>query len=283
MSMGSLHWAAKIWQAWRRSVMKWGGRGSFAVAALAPLVTLVVLLAAWQIYVQVAQVNPLILPAPVQIWQATIADWWQIAPALQTTLYETIAGFGYALAFGVASALLLDLLPPLRQALYPLFVASQSIPLVALAPLLQLWFGTDLSAKIIIIVLVCFFPITVAGLDGLRATDPELLRLFRGFGASRWQILLEVRLPNALPSLFSGMRIAIAYSVIGAIFSEYTGANQGLGIYLREKQAAFRVDLVIGAIAITALASVALFVLTMALERLAIPWFYAERRRERQG
>jgi ABC-type nitrate/sulfonate/bicarbonate transport system permease component len=274
---------ARAWHAWRRSAILQGGKVAAAVAILAPAVMLFFLLAAWQIYVNAAHINPLILPAPMQIWRATIADWRQIAPALQTTLFETLAGFGYALVFGVASALLLDLLPPLRQALYPLFVASQSIPLVALAPLLQLWFGTDLSAKIIIIVLVCFFPITVAGLDGLRATDPELLRLFRGFGASRWQILWDVRLPNALPSLFSGMRIAIAYSVIGAIFSEYVGANQGLGIYLREKQAAFRVDLVIGAIAITAIASVALFALTMLLERVAIPWFYAERRRERQG
>ncbi len=246
----------------------------------APLLALAVLLGLWQAYVVLGQVNALILPAPSQVAQVTAADWPHLQPALLTTLQETAIGFGYALAFGLAAAALLDLIPLLRQALYPLFVASQSVPIVALAPLLQLWFGTDITAKVIVIVLICFFPITVAGLDGLRATDPELIRLFRGFGASRWRIFWDVRLPNALPALFSGVRIAITYSVIGAIFSEYIGADQGLGVYLRQKQAAFRVDLVIGAIGVTALASVALFLLVMLIERLVIPWFYAERRRE---
>jgi len=146
-----------------------------------------------------------------------------------------------------------------------------------------LWFGTDLTAKVIVIVLVCFFPITVAGMDGLRATEPDLIRLYRSFGASSWQILYLVRLPNALPSIFSGIRIAITYSVIGAIFSEYVGADQGLGVYLRLKQAAFRVDLVIGAIAVTAIASVALFLLVMLIERITIPWFFAARRKVQGG
>lgn len=246
----------------------------------APVLALVALLGLWQAYVVLGHVNALILPAPSQVAQVTASDWPRLQPALLTTLQETAIGFGYALAFGLIAAALLDLLPLLRQALYPLFVASQSVPIVALAPLLQLWFGTDITAKVIVIVLICFFPITVAGLDGLRATDPELIRLFRGFGATRWRIFWDVRLPNALPALFSGVRIAITYSVIGAIFSEYIGADQGLGVYLRQKQAAFRVDLVIGAIAVTALASVALFLLVMLIERLAIPWFYAERRRE---
>jgi ABC-type nitrate/sulfonate/bicarbonate transport system permease component len=256
----------------------WRRVGRQAARIAAPLVALGFLLGLWQAYVVWGNVNALILPAPSQVWQVTVANWAQLQPALFTTVQETAIGFCYALVFGLASAALLDLIGPLRQALYPLFVASQSIPIVALAPLLQLWFGTDITAKVIVIVLVCFFPITVAGLDGLRATEPELIRLFRGFGASRWRVFYEVRLPNALPALFSGIRIAITYSVIGAIFSEYIGANQGLGVYLRQKQAAFRVDLVIGAIAVTALASVALFGLVMLIERLAIPWFYAERK-----
>lgn len=251
-----------------------------ALQIFAPVGALLVLLAAWQGYASQGQVNPLILPTPLQVVQVTRADWWELQPALQVTLFETVVGFAYALGFGILCAALLDLIPPLRHALYPLLVASQSIPLIALAPLLQLWFGTDLTAKVIVITLVCFFPITVAGLDGLRATDPQLIRLYRGFGAGAWRIFWAVRAPNALPALFSGIRIAITYSVIGAIFSEYVGADQGLGVYMRNKQHAFRVDLVIGAIGVTALASVALFVLVLALERIAIPWFYAERRRD---
>ncbi len=266
-------WAAIDWPQARRATFRALRR------AVAPVGALVALLGAWQAYVVFNDINPLILPAPSQVWQDTLGDWWQLQPALVVTLQETAVGFAYAFVFGLGTAGLLDLIPLARRALYPLFVASQSIPIVALAPLLQLWFGTDLTAKVIVIVLVCFFPITVAGLDGLRATDPDLIRLYRGFGASPWRIFRAVRLPNALPALFSGVRIAITYSVIGAIFSEYVGADQGLGVYLREKQAAFRVDLVIGAIAVTALASVALFLLTLLVERLAIPWFYAERRR----
>ncbi|MBA3825234.1 MAG: ABC transporter permease [Ktedonobacterales bacterium] len=263
----------------RLAALSWGHLGRDAAKILAPLGALAVLLAFWQIYVVAARVNTLILPPPSQIVRVTVADWAHVQQALLATLGETAIGFAVALTFGLLCAALLDLLAPVRQALYPLLVASQSIPIVAIAPLLQLWFGTDLTAKVIVITLVCFFPITVAGLDGLRATEPDLLRLYRGFGASAARILWEVRLPGALPALFSGIRIAITYSVVGAIFSEYIGAEQGLGVYLRQKQAAFRVDLVIGVVAVTALASIALFLLVMLIERLAIPWFYAERRR----
>jgi ABC-type nitrate/sulfonate/bicarbonate transport system permease component len=267
-------WGAIEWRRGWRSA--WRG----ARRVIAPTVVLALLIAAWQAYVVWGNVDSLILPAPSQVWQATLADWPNLWPNLIVTLQETAIGFGYALLFGALAAALLDLIPSVRRAFYPIFVASQSIPLVALAPLLQLWFGPDLTAKVIVIVLVCFFPITVAGLDGLRATDPDLIRLYRSFGASPWRIFRAVRLPNALPALFSGIRIAITYSVIGAIFSEYTGANQGLGIYLRDKQAAFQIDLVIGTVAVAALVSIGLFVLVQIVERLAIPWFYAARKGE---
>lgn len=267
-----------LWQAlvvgrhWRDSASR----------VLAPSIALTLLLGAWQAYAVWGNVNPLLLPTPLHVWHVTVADWPNLQPALLTTLYETTIGFTWALTFGLVSATLLDLVPLLQRSLYPLFVASQTIPIVAVAPLLQLWLGTDLSAKVIIIVLSCFFPITVAGLDGLRATDPELIRLYRSFGASSWQIFRAVRLPNALPSLFSGIRIAITYSVISAIFSEYIGATQGLGVYLALRQHEFRVDLVIGVIGVTALATIALFLLTMVIERLTIPWFYAERRSQKE-
>jgi ABC-type nitrate/sulfonate/bicarbonate transport system permease component len=267
--------------AWQTLVMGWR-RHDIASRVLAPTIALALLVGAWQAYAVWGNVNPLLLPTPLHVWQVTVGDWSNLQPALLTTLYETTIGFAWALAFGLISAALLDLVPLLQRGLYPLFVASQTIPIVAIAPLLQLWLGTELSAKVIIIVLSCFFPITVAGLDGLRATDPELIRLYRSFGASSWQIFRAVRLPNALPSLFSGIRIAITYSVISAIFSEYIGATQGLGVYLALRQHEFRVDLVIGAIVVTALATIALFLLTMVIERLAIPWFYAERQSKKE-
>jgi ABC-type nitrate/sulfonate/bicarbonate transport system permease component len=244
----------------------------------APLVTLLALLALWQAYVALGHVNPIILPSPLRIVQAMHADWANFAPNLAVTLSETLIGFAWAIASGVAFAALLDLVPVARQGLYPLLVATQSVPLIALAPILEFWFGIGLASKVIVIVLSCFFPITVASLDGLAATDPELIRLYRSFGASAWQIWRSVRLPNALPALFSGLRIAISYSVIGAIFAEYVGADQGVAVYIQARLHAFRLDLILGAIAVTALVSIALFLGVMVVERLVIPWFYAERR-----
>ena len=251
---------------------------SMVVRVAAPAFTLLLLFAIWQGYAVWGGINPIILPSPVHVFQVTVENWHNLRLAINTTLYETAIGFGWALLFGAVSAMLLDLVPALRRGLYPIFVASQSIPIVAIAPLLQLWFGVGLNAKVIVIVLSCFFPVTVAGLDGLRASDPDLIRLYRTFGAGRWRIFRSVRLPGALPSFFSGIRIAISYSVIGAIFSEYIGSTQGLGVYMLDSQHAFRIDLVIGAVLVTALISVALFVSVMGIERLTVPWFYAERR-----
>jgi len=159
-------------------------------------------------------------------------------------------------------------------------VASQTIPIITLAPLLVLWFGFGLVSKSIVVLLVCFFPIVVALADGLRSADPELIRLFRAFGAGSVRIFWSVRLPGALPSLFSGVRIAIAYSVIGAIFGEYVGASAGLGFYMQLKQHSFATAGVLAAIVVTALLSIALFASVALVERLALPWYFLQRRRE---
>jgi ABC-type nitrate/sulfonate/bicarbonate transport system permease component len=194
------------------------------------------------------------------------------------TLQETVIGFALALAAGVAFGTLIDFSPWLRRAIYPLLVASQTIPIITLAPLLVLWFGFGLVSKSIVVLLVCFFPIVVALADGLRSADPELIRLFRAFGAGPVRILWSVRLPGALPSLFSGVRIAITYSVIGAIFGEYVGASAGLGFYMQLKK--FSPAAVLAAIVVTALLSIALFASVAIVERLALPWYYLQRRRE---
>src|SRR5262249_30836433 len=152
----------------------------------------------------------------VILWQHTLV-----------TLSETAVGFAAALAAGTLFGAAIDFSSWLRRALYPLLVTSQTIPIITLAPLLVLWLGYALRSKAIVVLLVCFFPITVALADGLRSADPELMKLYRSFGAGRVRIFWSVRLPGALPALFSGIRIAITYSVIGAIFSEYIGANAG--------------------------------------------------------
>jgi ABC-type nitrate/sulfonate/bicarbonate transport system permease component len=239
------------------------------------------LLLLWQLYAGRPGGDQQILPTPVAVWNALVAQREALWGHTMVTLYETAVGFTAALVAGVVFAALIDFSPWLRRALYPLLVVSQTIPIITLAPLLVLWFGFGVLSKTIVITLVCFFPITVALADGLRGADPELIKLYRTFGAGRWRIFRAVKLPGALPSLFSGVRIAVAYSVIGAIFAEYVGAEAGLGFFIQQKQHGFATAAVLAAIVVTALLSLALFGLVALIERLALPWYYLQRREPR--
>jgi NitT/TauT family transport system permease protein len=247
------------------------------IPALALLAALVLL---WQWYASRPDIDAQILPTPLAVWGVLVGQRGILWQHMLVTLQETLIGFALALVAGVAFGTLIDFSPWLRRAIYPLLVASQTIPIITLAPLLVLWFGFGLVSKSIVVLLVCFFPIVVALADGLRSADPELIRLFRAFGAGPVRIFWSVRLPGALPSLFSGVRIAIAYSVIGAIFGEYVGASAGLGFYMQLKQHSFATAGVLAAIVVTALLSIALFASVAIVERLALPWYYLQRRRE---
>jgi len=191
------------------------------------------LLALWELYVRAGQVSVQVLPAPTTIVQALIDNWNVIYDNTIQTLLETVLGMGVAILLGLLLAIMLDISSWLRRAIYPLLVTSQTIPIIALAPLLLIWIGYDIRPKLIVVALYCFFPIAIACADGLASAEPELLNLLRSMRASRWQILWLVRLPGAMPAFFSGLRIAATYSVIGAIFGEYVGAEKGLGIYMQ--------------------------------------------------
>jgi ABC-type nitrate/sulfonate/bicarbonate transport system permease component len=254
-------------------------RSSRWTAALLPApLLLLALLLLWQAYASSPSVDQQLLPTPLAVWAAIVSQRDILWANTLVTLYETAVGFGAALVAGLLFGALIDASPWLRRALYPLLVASQTIPIITLAPLLVLWFGFGLVSKSIVVLLVCFFPIAVAFADGLRGADPELIKLFRSFGASRLRIFWSIRVPGALPALFSGVRIAVTYSVIGAIFSEYVGAEAGLGFYMQLKQHSAATAAVLAAIVVTALASIALFALTALVERLALPWYYTQGR-----
>jgi ABC-type nitrate/sulfonate/bicarbonate transport system permease component len=175
----------------------------------------------------------------------------------------------------------MDQMAWLRRSLYPMLIASQTIPVIAIAPLMIIWFGFGLLPKVLLIVLVTFFPIVVALLDGFASTEREAMDLLRTMGASRQQIFRLVRFPGALPQMFTGLRISATYAVLAAIFAEYVGAYQGLGIWMSTSKSSFRTDLVFGAIAISALISVSLFMLIGLLARVVMPWYYAEGRRSK--
>lgn len=247
----------------------------------APSLALVLgLLVVWEVAVRLAEVPAWLLPAPSRIWAALVRTWPLLVQHTGQTLWEAVLGLGVALVTGVTLAGLMDFWRPLRRALYPLLVTSQTIPPFAIAPLLVIWLGFGVAPKVVVVTLVCFFPIAVNTVDGLTGADPDLVALLRAMGASRRQVWIKVRLPSALPSFFGGLRIAATYSVLGAIFGEWVGARAGLGIYLQRSFSASLTDQVFATIVVIAALSMGLFGLVMLVERLALPWYYSAAREE---
>jgi len=242
---------------------------------LPPLGLILALVALWELAARLLEIQPWLLPAPSQIAAAGAAAREILGPHIWQTAQETLWGFALALAVGLSLGVLIEVSPFLRNALYPLLVVSQTIPTIAIAPLLAIWLGYGIWPKIIVVGLVCFFPIVVSTADGLRGVDPELVALLRTMGASPGEIFRLVRLPGALPAIFSGIKIAITYSVVGAILGEWVGASRGLGVFMLRATNSFRTDWVFASIAITALLSICLFALTALVERLALRWRYA--------
>ncbi len=239
----------------------------------------VTLLVFWELSVRVGQISPRVLPAPIAIVQALISNWGIIYDNTIQTLLETVLGMVVATLLGLLLAILLDTSSWMRRAIYPLLITSQTIPIIALAPLLLIWFGYDIGPKVLVVALYCFFPIAVACADGLAGAEPELIKLLRSMRATRWQILWLVRLPGAMPSFFSGLRIAATYSVTGAIFGEYVGAEKGLGIYMKLEANSFATVQVFAAILVTAVLSLLLFGLVSLIERIALPWYHGAKAR----
>jgi ABC-type nitrate/sulfonate/bicarbonate transport system permease component len=244
-----------------------------------PAVLLVAaILVAWDAYVRLAGVSPVVLPGPLRIAEAL---WTFRDDALRhaiPTLLETVIGFAIAIVLGIAVAVLMDRATAVRRAVEPLLVTSQTIPVVALAPLFLLWFGFGLLPKVLIVVLVTFFPIVVALLHGFRSAPREAEDLLSSYGATDWQAFRKLRWPAALPSLFVGLRISVVYAVIGAVFGEYVGAREGLGIWMQLSQNAFRTDLVFAAIVVTSAVSLLLYWVVGVVRRVTIPWAPGVRR-----
>ena len=227
---------------------------------------------AWQGVASLHSVDDLTLASPVDTARALGSDRSLLLSNAGVTLGEVLLGLAVAVVAGAGAALAMHLARPLRDAAYPLLIASQAIPIVVLAPLLVLAFDYGIGPKIAIVGLVCFFPVTVNLLDGLRATDAELLKLMRSLGASRARTLWKVELPAALPYLFSGLRVAATVSVIGAVFGEWAGAEDGLGrLVLLGTQQLETARAYAGIVLLTVMA-LALFAAVTLAERAAVPW-----------
>jgi ABC-type nitrate/sulfonate/bicarbonate transport system permease component len=244
-----------------------------------PILFLLLLLLLWQGLNWLGGAELWLLPSPWQIVTEGVDSWLHLGLPQHTlqTLAEAGLGFLLAVATALVLALVVDFSPLLRRTVYPLLVVSQTIPIIAIAPILVLWLGYGIMPKVLVVALVCFFPIVISTADGLRSTDPEWTALLRSMGANRWQIFSKVRFPNALPAFFSGLKVAITYSVIGAVIGEWVGGNLGLAIFMRLAHNSMRFGREFAGIAIVSLLSIVLFLVVAGLERLALPWYYARR------
>ena len=236
---------------------------------------LVVLVAVWEWTVRARDVADYLMPPPSQVWTAFLDQRGVLPAHIQTTLSEALLGLFFAIVLGVGLAALIASLPLARRVLYPVLVVSQNIPVLVLAPLLAVWFGFGLMPKVLIVVLIGFFPIAVNTAEGLMNADREMIALVRSMGASRWQVLRTVLVPSAVPSFFAGLQIGAAYAVIGAVIAEWMGASSGLGLFITRSQRAFRTDQIFMAVVVIALVSIALFVSVQLLARVAMPWRHA--------
>lgn len=243
-----------------------------AARILPPLALLAVILAAWEAAVRAFGIPFYILPAPTRIAGELVTDHALLFAEAAVTLGEVLLGFAIAFVVGVVLALLIFSSRTVERAVYPLVIASQTVPVFAIAPLLVVWFGYGMLSKVVMAALIVFFPIVVNTVDGLRAADPDMVNLLKILGARPGQIVRRVRVPAALPFVFSGTRIAIATSVIGAVIGEWVGSTRGLGYLMIHANAQLHIDLVFAVIVYLSVMATALFWTVSLVEWAALPW-----------
>jgi ABC-type nitrate/sulfonate/bicarbonate transport system permease component len=226
----------------------------------------------WEVVVRLGQIPPFILPSPIRVLPTMVEVFPDLLPHLRITLLEFAIGFSLALLLAIFIALLMDALPLAKKMVYPLLVVSQTVPIISVAPLFLIWFGYGILPKVLVVILVCFFPIGISLLEGLAAVDAELLKLLKAMGASRFQIYRLVKIPAALPALLAGLKISASYSIMGAIIGEWLGAMQGIGYYMNLAQHAFSVDRVLVAVLVITILSLAVFKIVCLLEKILMPW-----------
>jgi ABC-type nitrate/sulfonate/bicarbonate transport system permease component len=242
------------------------------VTWLGPLAVLALATGAWEVAARIGAVENYLLPAPSEVATALVDDRALLLPDAWTTAQEILLGFALAVVVGLALALLLHFSPLLRRSLYPLVVASQAVPVIVIAPILVIWFGFGMAPKLIVIALICFFPIVVNTLDGLQSVDRDHVKMLRTLNASRGDVFRYLELPASLPFLFSGAKIAVAVAVIGAVFGELVGSDAGLGHAIQIGTAQLETARVFACVLILSVMAIGLFALVAALERWALPW-----------
>ena len=233
-------------------------------------VALIVLL--WQMVSSFGIVDAFMLPSPIQVLKAFVSEFPALMQHSLVTLAEAFLGLFFGILLGFAVAVLMDHFEILYKACFPLIVLTQTIPTVAIAPLLVLWFGYEMMPKVILIVITTFFPLAVGLLSGFKAADEDAINLLRAMGAGRWQIFRYIKFPGAMPQFFSGLRISASYAVVGAVISEWLGGFSGLGVYMTRVKQAFAFDKMFAVIFLISAISLLLMKGVDLLQKKLMPW-----------
>lgn len=236
------------------------------------LAALVIIIIVWQAASAGGLVPGYMLPSPVKVVEALISEFPLLMENAKVTLTEAFLGLFCGIVLGFVMAVIMDRFERLYQALYPLIVVTQTVPTVAIAPLLVLWFGYEMLPKVILIVIVTFFPITVGLLNGFRSADPDMMNLLRSMGAGRFQIFRYIKLPGAMGQFFASLRISASYSVVGAVISEWLGGFNGLGVYMTRVKKAFAFDKMFAVIILISVISLILMKLVDLLQKRCMAW-----------
>ncbi|MEI7616404.1 MAG: ABC transporter permease [Actinomycetota bacterium] len=242
------------------------------ISNLYSLIFFLLLVAIWEIVCRTGSVPAYILPAPSTIIYSLTVNFKLMWLHILVTVFETLTGFAAAVFLGMFIAILMDGIPFVKKVLYPLIVTSQTIPIITVAPLFIIWFGYGYLPKIIIVVLICFFPISVSFLQGLGSVDLDLINLLKSMGAGKYHLYRIVKFPAALGGLFSGLKIAATYSIMGATIGEWVGGKDGIGVYMLRAKFSFATDKVFGAIIVITFLSIALLKLIELIEKKSMPW-----------
>ena len=237
-----------------------------------PVIVIFAVLFVWQLICMAGVVPGYMLPAPTDVFSAFAEDYMLLLEHAQVTLLEAFLGLLIGMTLGFLSAALMDAFPIVRKGLYPVLVLTQTIPPVAIAPLLVLWFSYGIAPKVVLVVLVSFFPVAIGLYEGFRNTDPDMIRLMKSMNATRWQIFCHVKFPGALPEFFSGLKIAVSYSVVGAVIAEWLGGYSGLGVYMTRVKKAYAYDKMFAVIIFVSVISLILMGLVKLLQKKCTPW-----------
>ena len=237
-----------------------------------PLLAIGIILIAWELLSVFEIVPNFMLPSPVQMIQAFIEDFATLMMHSATTLIEAVLGLVIGVSIGFAAACIMDRYDGAYKALYPLIVITQTIPTVAIAPLLVLWFGYEMAPKIILVIIVTFFPIAVGVLEGFHSADRDAINLLRSMGATDRQIFRHIKIPGALPQFFSGLRISVSYAIVGAVLAEWMGGFKGLGVYMTRVKKSFAYDKMFAVILLISVISLLLIWVVNLAQKKAMPW-----------